>query len=241
MPLADVTPLVVLTGAGISAESGVPTFRGPGGLWRSHRAEDLATGRAFLKDPELVWQFYGWRRDLVAACRPNPAHLLLVELEARFDDFQLITQNVDGLHQAAGSRKLIELHGSLWSMRCTRCGVRWEDRRTPLSQALPTCPQCSGLARPDVVLFDEALDPSIVEAAIAAADSARTMLVIGTSALVHPAASLPLLAKQAGARLIEINPDPTPLSRYCSEVMRGPATIMLKAWTERIGEPGKTV
>jgi len=229
---------VVLTGAGTSAESGVPTFRGSDGLWRNHRPEDLATERAFWSDPQLVWQFYTWRRDLVAKCLPNLAHRLLADLERRVGDFCLITQNVDGLHQAAGSQRTIELHGSLWTLRCTGCGQRWEDRRTPLPDSLPVCPTCSALARPDVVWFDEALQPSILAAAVSAAGSARTMLVIGTSALVMPAAGLPLIAKRAGARLVEINPAPTPLSDHCDEVLRGPATEMLKSWVERFAPWG---
>jgi NAD-dependent deacetylase len=233
MHIESVAPLVVLTGAGVSAESGVPTFRGPEGLWRNHRPEDLATEQAFQTDPRLVWQFYAWRRALVADCQPNLAHHLLANIENRLEQFCLITQNVDGLHQAAGSRRLIELHGSLWSFRCTSCGHRWEDRQVPLPDDLPRCPGCSGLARPDVIWFDEVLERSIVEAAVSAAQSARTMLVIGTSALVLPAAELPLIAKRSGARLIEINPMSTPLSAHCDEVLHGPATGMLKAWVER--------
>lgn len=230
MKISSIGQLVVMTGAGVSAESGVPTFRGPEGIWNDHRPEDLATEQAFERDPKLVWQFYAWRRDLVAKCRPNIAHRLLADLELRIDEFLLLTQNVDGLHQAAGSRRMLELHGSLWSMRCTRCRRRWEDRQTPMLRDIPICPACSGLARPDVVLFDENLEPSIMEEAVTAAKSAATMLVIGTSALVLPAANLPLLAKRAGARLIEINPSPTPLSDHCDEILRGPASDMLKLW-----------
>jgi NAD-dependent deacetylase len=234
MHLNDLGTLVILTGAGISAESGVPTFRGPEGLWRDHRPEDLATEAAFRQDPELVWQFYGWRRELVAGCQPNAAHRMLVDLEREADDFHLITQNVDGLHQAAGSRNPIELHGSLWRLRCTRCAQRWEDRQTPLATPLPCCPHCGSLARPDVVWFDEALDPIVVSAAVSAAQSAQTMLVIGTSALVLPAAELPLVAKRAGAQVIEINPSQTRLSPHCDDVLRGPATSMLAAWVDQV-------
>jgi len=233
MLIESVAPLVVLTGAGVSAESGVPTFRGPEGLWRNYRPEELATEQAFQTDPRLVWQFYAWRRSLVAECQPNLAHDLLADIENRLEQFCLITQNVDGLHQAAGSQRLIELHGSLWSFRCTRCGHRWDDRQVPLPDDLPRCPKCQGLARPDVVWFDEALDPSIVQAAVSAAESASTVLVVGTSAHVLPAAQLPLLAKRAGARLIEINLRSTPLSAQCDEVLHGPATEMLKVWVER--------
>ncbi|HLF26198.1 MAG TPA: NAD-dependent deacylase [Anaerolineae bacterium] len=232
-------PLVVLTGAGVSAESGVPTFRGPDGLWRSFRPEDLATPEAFARDPKLVWEWYAWRREVVAQCAPNAAHRTLVEIEAEaaravsgsgHGNFTLITQNVDGLHEAAGSRNLLRLHGSLWSLRCTREGLRFEDRRVPLSQLPPVCPQCDALLRPDVVWFGERLDSQVLEAAWAAAAGAATLIVIGASAVVQPAASLALVAKQNGARLIEINPDETPLSAYADEILRGPAAIELPRW-----------
>lgn len=226
-------PIVVLTGAGISAESGVPTFRGPGGLWRSFRPEDLATPQAFARDPKLVWEWYAWRREIVAGCQPNAAHRALVDIEARAPgpgNFKLITQNVDGLHEAAGSRNVVRLHGSLWQLRCTREGTRFEDRRVPLADLPPRCAQCGALLRPDVVWFGEPLDSNVLQAATDASAWARTMIVIGTSAIVYPAASLPMIAKQNGARLIEINPDETPLSGSADEVLRGPAAIELPRW-----------
>jgi len=233
--LADLLsgPVVVLTGAGVSAESGVPTFRGSGGLWRSYRATDLATPTAFARDPRLVWEFYSWRRELVAACRPNPAHKALAQMERRLPDFTLITQNVDGLHQAAGSQRVVELHGSLWRVRCTRCSYQAEDRRVPLPQLPPRCPRCEGLLRPDVVWFGEALPQGVLEQAWAAAGRASVMLVVGTSAVVEPAASLPRLAKARGAYLIEINPEETPLSPYADEVIREPAGQALPAWWQQ--------
>ena len=226
------TPVVVLTGAGISAESGVPTFRGAGGLWRNFRPEDLATPEAFARDPGTVWEWYAWRRETVAQCQPNAAHRSLVEIEARAGQgaFIVITQNVDGLHEAAGSRNILRLHGSLWSMRCTGEGTRFADRRVPLDENPPHCPNCGALLRPDVVWFGEALDGDVLQAAIAASESARTMIVIGTSALVYPAASLPVTAKHNGAHLVEINPDETPLSAYADEVLRGPAAVELPRW-----------
>ncbi len=137
----DVASIAVLTGAGISAESGVPTFRGDGGLWRDYRAEDLATPHAFRRDPEIVWEWYEWRRGLIGACQPNAAHLTLARMENHFDDFVLVTQNVDGLHGLAGSRKAVELHGNIWRQRCTRnCRPAWEDRRVPLPELPPRCP-----------------------------------------------------------------------------------------------------
>jgi NAD-dependent protein deacetylase/lipoamidase len=224
----------VLTGAGISAESGVPTFRGEDGLWRSYRPEDLATPGAFDRDPHLVWQWYDWRRGLIAACRPNAAHDALVDMERHFDDLILITQNVDGLHQLAGSRSVVELHGSIWRMRCTQeCQPSWEDRTVPLplaGGALPRCPNCGSLARPDVVWFGESLPAEALAAAFEAAQRCRLMLVIGTSAVVHPAASLPLLALRRGAYVVEINPQPTPLSDLVHEVIREPAASALPQW-----------
>lgn len=226
------TPVVVLTGAGISAESGVPTFRGPGGLWRNYRPEDLATPEAFARDPKMVWEWYAWRRERVGPCRPNAAHCTLVEIEERVGQgaFTLITQNIDGLHEAAGSQNVLRLHGSLWSMRCTREGTRFVDRRVPLEEIPPRCEQCGELLRPDVVWFGEMLDPEVLHAARDASVQARTVIVVGTSALVQPAASLPLIAKQNGARLIEVNPDETPLSDYADEVLRGPAAVELPKW-----------
>ncbi len=234
---ATLTPLVVLTGAGVSAESGVPTFRGAGGLWRRYRAQDLATPAAFQRDPRLVWEFYAWRREVVAGCRPNAAHRLLAEMERALGDLTLITQNVDGLHQEAGSRKVLELHGSLWRLRCTRCPHRWEDRQVPLPELPPRCSRCGALARPDVVWFGEPLDPEVVEEAIAACQRARTMLVIGTSAQVSPAADLPLIAAGRGARVVEINLEDTPLTPMVDEALRGPATEALRTWWERVRPP----
>ncbi|MBF0524012.1 MAG: NAD-dependent deacylase, partial [Deltaproteobacteria bacterium] len=191
---------VVLTGAGISAESGVPTFRGEGGLWRQYNVFELATPEAFSRDPALVWEFYNWRRELLAKCRSNPAHLALVEMEQRFGPaFTLITQNVDGLHTQAGSRNILEIHGNLWQVRCLGCG-RLDTVYGVFESIPPKCDQCGGMLRPNVVWFGEALDPEVLGAATAAAESCDLMLVIGTSAVVQPAASLAILAKRRGAR-----------------------------------------
>jgi len=223
-------PLAVLTGAGVSAESGVPTFRGAGGLWHNYRAVDLATPQAFHRDPKLVWEFYAWRRQVVAHCQPNPAHQTLAEMERRLPDVTLITQNVDGLHQRAGSQRVITLHGDLWHVRCTHCDYHGEDHRVPLPELPPRCPLCNHLLRPDVVWFGEVLPRDALQAALETASRAELMLIVGTSAVVEPAASLPLLAKQNGATLIEINPDETPLSPHVDEVLRGPAGQMLPQW-----------
>jgi NAD-dependent deacetylase len=229
--LRDVLSVVVLTGAGISAESGVPTFRGEGGLWRHYRAEELATPHAFRRDPSLVWEWYDWRRQLIGDCRPNAAHRTLVEMERYFDDFVLVTQNVDGLHTLAGSRNVVELHGDIWRMRCTRgCRADWDDRTSPLPELPARCPSCGALARPDVVWFGETLPPDALDAAWAAAQRCQLMLVIGTSAVVQPAASLPVLALQNGAYVFEINPQPTPVSDLVADVIREPAAEALPRW-----------
>lgn len=217
----------VLTGAGISAESGVPTFRGQGGLWRQYRPEQLATPQAFARDPKLVWEWYDWRRGLIGACQPNPAHHTLAEMEARLPDFTLITQNIDGLHRLAGNQRVLELHGDIWRMRCTREGTRLVDRTTPLPELPPRCPQCGALLRPDVVWFGEALPADVLQAAFDHAAACDIMLVVGTSAVVQPAASLPLVAKQNGAVLVEVNPQPTPLSDYVDLSLRQPAARAL--------------
>jgi NAD-dependent deacetylase len=201
--------VIVLTGAGISAESGVPTFRGKDGLWRQYRATDLATPEAFAQDSKLVWEFYNWRRELLAPLEPNAAHRALVALERQVPHFTLITQNIDGLHWLAGSEKMLELHGNIWWVRCTQCHRATEDRRVPLPE-LPQCQECGGLLRPHVVWFGESLDPEILGRAFQAVQSCQVMLVIGTSGVVQPAASMGLHAKEKGAFVAEINLEPTP-------------------------------
>jgi NAD-dependent deacetylase len=238
---SEIRSVVALTGAGISAESGVPTFRGRDGLWHNYRAEELATPYAFRHDPRLVWEWYNWRRSLIGACQPNAAHLVLAEMESHFYDFVIVTQNVDGLHRLAGSRNVLELHGNIWRMRCTRgCQPHWEDRTDPLLEIPPCCPGCGALARPDVVWFGEALAGGVLDAAWAAARRCQVMLVVGTSALVQPAASLPLVALQSGAYIVEVNPQPTPLSEVVDEAIREPAAVALprwwREWLSRIGE-----
>ncbi len=220
--------VVVLTGAGVSAESGVPTFRGKEGLWHNYKAEDLATPEAFLRDPALVWQWYAWRRDLIRAVVPNPAHYTLAAMERLLDDFTLITQNVDGLHAIAGSRNILELHGNIWRTRCTLCGRVYEDRERDLSE-LPYCEygSCDGLLRPDIVWFGESLNETVINQAYATSQDADTFLVVGTSSVVQPAASLAGVAKQSGAYIIEINIDPTPLTGIVDAILTGPAGKVL--------------
>lgn len=211
---------VALTGAGVSAESGVPTFRGPDGLWNNFRAEDLATPEAFARDPTLVWQWYDWRRGIISAVEPNSAHYALSEIE-KAKGLKLITQNVDGLHSLAGSEAFVELHGSIWKVLCTECGAKSENRDVPI-EILPMC-ACGGLLRPDIVWFGEALDPEIIQWAFDAASNADFMMVIGTSGVVQPAASLAYRAREAGAFIVEINIDATPADEIIDVRLAGRA------------------
>jgi NAD-dependent deacetylase len=203
--------VAVLSGAGISAESGVPTFRGEGGLWKQFRAVDLATPEAFSRDPKLVWEFYNWRRELIGPLSPNPGHFALAQIEDRVPQFTLITQNIDGLHKKAGSRNIIELHGNLWKVRCTNCETVSEDQRIPLPE-LPACGSCGSLLRPHVVWFGEMLEPQVLDAAYEAIAGCDLMIVVGTSGTVQPAASMGMEAKRNGAAVAEINLEPTPYS-----------------------------
>ncbi len=203
--------ITVLTGAGISAESGVPTFRGEGGLWKQFRAVDLATPEAFSRDPKLVWEFYNWRRELIAPLNPNPGHFALAEIERRVPRFALITQNIDGLHKKAGSVNIIELHGNIWRVRCTRCDKITDDLRIPLPE-LPACEACGSLLRPHVVWFGEMLETRVMNSAYESISGCDLMIVIGTSGTVQPAASMGVEAKRSGAVVAEINLEPTPYS-----------------------------
>jgi NAD-dependent deacetylase len=228
--------VTAMTGAGISAESGVPTFRGTDGLWRNYSATDLATPEAFARDPRLVWQWYRWRRGIIGRAAPNPGHLALARLQSRMPAFTLITQNVDGLHQRAGSTDAIELHGNIWRARCARgCGVvRDAAGEAPGEQdPLPVC-SCGALLRPDVVWFGEALDESRIDLAVRAAKDCQVFLAIGTSALVYPAAGLPLAAANAGALVVEINVDHTPLTPHAGLVLRARAAEVLPALESRV-------
>jgi NAD-dependent deacetylase len=199
----------VLTGAGVSAASGVPTFRGAGGLWRNHQAQQLATPEAFARDPQLVWEWYAWRRQVISECAPNPAHAVIARWSQR-PGFTLITQNVDGLHERAGTRTVIRYHGSIWMLKCwNNCGATdWADTSVPLDPLPPRCPACGALARPGVVWFGESIP---LEAARAADDAAACdlFLSIGTSSVVYPAAGLVASARAHGAFTIEINPETT--------------------------------
>jgi NAD-dependent deacetylase len=240
--LRDADRVVVLTGAGVSAESGVPTFRGPGGLWKQFRAEDLATPEAFGRDPRLVWEWYGWRRALVTECAPNAAHRALAAASAARPGFRIVTQNVDGLHgdasrDARGSAP-IELHGSLFRVRCTRCTHRREDRSTidaSTFDTLPLCVDCGAIMRPDIVWFGESLDANVLDEAIRLASAAEVCLVVGTSAVVHPAAGLADLTRRRGGSVIEVNVADTPLTDAAAASLRGPAAAIVP---DLLGSPG---
>lgn len=238
--LRSARAVAVLTGAGISAESGIPTFRDPSrGLWAKYDPTRLATPEAFAADPELVSRWYDWRRERVAACAPNPGHLALVELEARLTDsagaFTLLTQNVDQLHHAAGSRNVHELHGTIWVWRCLSCGESLEDRSIPFDTHPPRCASCGGVRRPGVVWFGEALPQRELAAADAAARSCDLFLSIGTSSVVYPAAGLIHIAREHGAQTIEINADPTPISELVDWSIRGKSGEILPELLSRSG------
>jgi NAD-dependent deacetylase len=226
--------VAVLTGAGISAESGLATFRGAGGLWEGHRVEDVATPRAFQREPELVWRFYHLRRANLATVQPNPGHHALVELEKRLDgNFTLVTQNVDGLHQAAGSRNVLEIHGAIRRVRCSGCGIV-SDRGVEALPELPRCDQCNELLRPDVVWFEEALPEAIWKRAVDAVQTCDCFLVIGTSAIVYPAAGLIDVAKMEGADVIEVNLQPSAASGRVDVLLLGPSGTTLPELIKRI-------
>jgi len=226
--------VAVLTGAGVSAESGVATFRDPNGLWSRFRPEELASMDGFLSNPERVWQWYQHRRHVLDHVEPNPAHRALAQLESLVPEFTLITQNVDRLHQRAGSRNVLELHGNLEENHCSRCGAPYEDEIN--DDQPPRCPACGGLIRPSVVWFGELLPADVLLHAERVARCAEVFLVVGTSAEVYPAAALPRIAWESGATLIEVNPSPTPLSEIAHATIREKAGIALPALVQLIAQ-----
>ncbi|NWG14566.1 MAG: NAD-dependent deacylase [Acidobacteria bacterium] len=222
--------ITVMTGAGVSAASGVPTFRGAGGLWRNYSPEQLATPEAFARDPRLVWEWYNWRREVIAKCEPNAAHRVLAAWSRRYPGFTLITQNVDGLHEHAGTDRVLRFHGSIWEVlcweRCSSSPPRWIDRTVPFPVIPPSCPHCGGLIRPGVVWFGEMIDPEVLERS-AEATKCDLFLMAGTSAVVYPAAGLFQSARVHGAFTVEINPDETPASGAADLSIRAGAEIVL--------------
>ena len=231
--LKDAGSVAVSTGAGVSAESGVPTFRGEDGLWKKFRAEELATFEAFQANPDLVWEWYQYRREIINKIKPNPGHHAIAELSNLIDKFQLITQNVDGLHRAAGSEDIIELHGNIKRNRCLECGdINYDEE---FDQFPPLC-QCGGRLRPDVVWFGELLPAGALEKAYEAARGCDLFFTVGTSGVVQPAASLPPTARQHGAFVVEINIEPTELTFIVDQHFRGKSGEVLPAIVDKIKE-----
>lgn len=222
---------VVLTGAGISAESGIPTFRGHGGLWEGVRPEELASPEGFRIDPERVWRWYRWRRELIAGVEPNAGHYAIASLEESVPSFCLVTQNIDRLHARAGSKRILELHGNIVDSHCNSC------KQSPPeddSADVPKC-GCGGSLRPSVVWFGEMLPEAVMQEAYEECQTCEVCLVVGTSGIVYPAASLPMVAANSGAIVIEANPEATPLSGLCAATLRGPATEVLPSFLSQIG------
>ena len=227
--------VVVLTGAGVSAESGVATFRGAGGLWEGHAIEDVATPEAFLREPRLVWRFYNLRRNALSHVSPNPGHFALASLEDKLgsDQFALVTQNIDALHQAAGSRHVLELHGRLSRVRCTQCSYL-ADRPGELLPDLPLCEKCGELLRPDVVWFHEMLPAGIWQRACEQVELCDCFLVVGTSAVVYPAAGLIEMSRRGGAGVIEFNLEATAASSSADVSLFGPSGQLLPEVMRRL-------
>jgi NAD-dependent deacetylase len=225
--------VVAFTGAGVSAESGVPTFRGAGGIWTKFKPEELASMDAFMKNPALVWEWYAHRRAIMSSVQPNPGHLALAEMQEVFARMTVVTQNIDNLHRRAGSRRVHELHGNIERSYCMHCGKRFPEVALSRQGDVPRCP-CGGTIRPDVVWFGEILPEDEWEASVSATSRADVFLSIGTSAIVYPAASLPYLAKRQGALLVEVNPEPTPLTETADWFLQGPAGEVLPALCRRI-------
>ena len=226
--IARARSIFVLTGAGVSAESGIPTFRGNDGLWKNYSATDLATPRAFEKDPQLVWDWYHWRQRIITRAEPNPAHTAIVTLEHHTTGFLLLTQNVDGLHRRAGSRNVLELHGNIFRARCLSCGSAM-DHTPPREDEEPELPRCGcgGLLRPDVVWFGETIPQDIWHTALQFLEHTRIAIICGTSGIVWPAAAIPQIARQAGITTIEVNLEPTSISSMVDFSLTGKAGELL--------------
>ena len=228
------TRVVALTGAGVSQESGLRTFRdAQAGLWAQYRPEDLATPRAFARDPKLVWDWYASRRESAKGAHPNAGHYALAEMEKIFPEFTLITQNVDGLHRMAGSKNILELHGNILNVRCSECGTFAETWMDDFN-TVPRCEKCNGLLRPDVVWFEESLPRAQLDAAINATHTCQVFFSIGTSGVVQPAAALAHAARSDGAVVVEINAEPTPLTEKVDFLFHGKSGEILPALVNAI-------
>jgi|SRR5690349_14647703 len=233
--LKDAKVVSVLTGAGVSAESGVPTFRDPGGIWEKFRPEQLANFEAFMSDPDFVWSWYQHRREIMREVEPNAGHYALAEMENIFPEFNLITQNIDNLHHRAGSKRVTELHGNIERNYCLKCGTFYNELDVKVKQVLK-CEKCGGLIRPDVVWFGEMLPHKALQHAERCALASDVFLSIGTSAEVYPAALMPLAAKRAGAYVAEINIRPTVMSMDVNEVIQGKSGDVLADLVQKLKE-----
>ncbi len=231
--LAKAKSVAVLTGAGISAESGVPTFRDPDGLWAKFKPEELANFDAFMNNPDLVWEWYQHRRAIISDVEPNPGHYAIKEMEGMFSGFTLITQNVDNLHSRAGSANPLELHGNIERSFCINCHTFYSKVDLPSEKAAPLC-TCGGRIRPDVVWFGEMLPGDILSEAWRAAEQADVFFSIGTSGEVYPAAQLPWVARSHGAYVVEVNPKPTSISHQMNECLLGPSGVILPALVDAL-------
>ena len=235
--LRSASSIFVMTGAGVSAESGVPTFRGKDGLWKNYSVHDLATPEAFKKDPILVWEWYRWRQNIILKAQPNPAHYSIAEFERMYEHFLLLTQNVDDLHRRAGSSRILEIHGNIFRARCIDCGKEIPFTFTyEAHDDLPRC-GCGGLLRPDVVWFGEAIPSGVWVESLEYLDTAEVALFCGTSGIVWPAAALPGVAKELGLRTIEINLEPTPFSRIVDVSIMTKAGEMLPLIVDALSAP----
>jgi NAD-dependent deacetylase len=219
--------ICVLTGAGISAESGVETFRGSNGLWSKLKPEELANFGAFMRNPELVWEWYNYRKKIIHDVKPNPAHFALARLQELVKDFTLVTQNIDNLHIRAGSKNVLELHGNIERSYCIGCGKSAPHVEVSSEKKVPHCPSCHGIIRPDVVWFGEMLPEGVFETGAEAAERCELFLSVGTSAVVYPAANLPLIARKNGAYVVEINMERTEISNTVHETLLGKAGEIL--------------
>lgn len=228
--------IIAFTGAGISAESGVPTFRGKGGLWEKHDPMKLATPEAFREDPKRVWEWYKWRMEIIARAKPNPAHIVLAKMEQKGLLKSIITQNVDGLHQRAGAKNVIELHGNIWRVRCVNdeCGYKSTLSKPP-DEIPPKCPRCGNLLRPDVVWFGEPLPRKVWEQAVSEASLANLVLVVGTSGVVQPAAMIPLLVKHRGGKIVDINIEETAYKDVADLFIKAKAGEVFRILGEKLG------
>lgn len=232
--LHSVDSICVLTGAGISAESGIGTFRGPEGLWAKFKAEELASFDAFIRNPALIWEWYTYRKTVIHQAHPNPAHHALVRMDALIGDFTLVTQNVDNLHTRAGAKNVLELHGNIERSYCIECGTFTSEVVLARKGEVPTCAECGGLLRPDVVWFGELLPQLVLQEAFRAAERSDMFLCVGTSGLVYPAAGLPSVAREQGSYVVEVNTEPTELTHRCSETLTGKAGEILPILTRII-------